>query len=52
MIEQSADFDMCRSLTTRVDSINTIESEALKLAQSTNDTSAFKPLKVDDARER
>ena len=38
MIEQSADFDMCRSLTTRVDSINTIESEALKLAQSTNDT--------------
>ena len=51
-IEHTADFDMCRSLIARIESSNTIESEALELAQSTNGTSAFKPLKIDDARER
>ena len=37
---------------TRVESISTIESEALDLARSTNVPSTFKPLKIDDARER
>ena len=52
MIKHAADLDMCRSLIARIESINTIESQAPELAQSKNDTSAFKPLKIDDARER
>ena len=52
VVEHAANFDMCRRLTARAESIIAVESEALELAQSTNDTSAFNSLKIDDARER
>ena len=52
MLYHTADFDICRSLIPRIGSNNTTESEALELAQSTNDIWALKPLKIDDACDR